>query len=132
MRLHDSEAEESDEDAEADASEHGNDMSNINTVASLTKGQRNYRIRIAIKYTDFRPIQTKKGPTNVLDAMCYDSTGFILFTFWGGRADSMQGALTHEDWQDKVSGLSRNGRREELHAEAQEAAQELHLREELV
>ena len=56
MRLHDSEAEESDEDAEADASEHGNDMSNINTVASLTKGQRNYRIRIAIKYTDFRPI----------------------------------------------------------------------------
>ena len=59
MCLHESEAEESDEDAEADASEHGNDMSNINTVASLTKGQRNYRIRIAIKYTDFRPIQTR-------------------------------------------------------------------------
>ena len=37
-----------------------------------------------------------------------------------------------EDWQGKGSGLSRNGRREELHAEAQEAAQELHLREELV
>ena len=72
----------------------GSNMSNIHTIASLRKGQRTYRIRVGLKSKDYRKgVPTKRGPTNVLDATCYDSTGFILFTFWGGRADSMNAAL---------------------------------------
>ena len=67
----------------------------IDTVASLRKGQRNYRIRVAVFSMEYKPsVQTRKGPNRVLNAVLYDNTGYLNLTAWGDRADSMNAMLT--------------------------------------
>ena len=67
----------------------------IDTVASLRKGQRNYRIRVAVFSMEYKPsVQTRKGPNRVLNAVLYDNTGYLNLTAWGDRADSMNATLT--------------------------------------
>ena len=67
----------------------------IDTVASLTKGKRNYRVRVAMFSKEYKPsVQTRKGPNRVLNAVLYDNTGYLNLTAWGDRADSTNATLT--------------------------------------
>ena len=67
----------------------------IDTSASLRKGQRNYRIRVAVFSMEYKPsVQTRRGPNRVLNAVLFDNTGYLNLTAWGDRADSMNATLT--------------------------------------
>lgn len=67
----------------------------IDTIASLRKGQRNYRIRVAVFSMEYKPsVQTRRGPNRVFNAVLFDNTGYLNLTAWGDRADSMNATLT--------------------------------------
>ena len=69
-------------------------MPRVDSVASLIKGRRNYRLHVALYSTEFKDsIHTKKGPNSVLNAVFYDNTGYLNFTAWGSRAQSMNATL---------------------------------------
>ena len=67
---------------------------NIDTIASLKKNQRNYRIRVALHHSEYKDsVPTRRGPSSVLNAVFFDSTGYLNCTAWGDRAKSMDAML---------------------------------------
>ena len=78
----------------------------VDSVASLIKGRRNYRLHVALYSTEFKDsVHTKKGPNSVLNAVFYDNTGYLNFTAWGSRAQSMNATLVKKQLYEMYNAM---------------------------
>ena len=78
----------------------------VDSVASLIKGRRNYRLHVALYSTEFKDsVHTKKGKNSVLNAVFYDNTGYLNFTAWGSRAQSMNATLVKKQLYEMYNAM---------------------------